>query len=54
MSGSRHVATALHVGPYKPRTGRTGPCINHAPAIHCTHGHIIQQAKGCQTVQNVN
>jgi len=49
-------------GPYKPRTGRTGQCVNHAPAIlaapavYCIRGRIIglHQARGRQTVQNVN
>jgi len=47
-------------GLYKPRTGRTGQCMNHAPAVlaapavYCIHGRIIHQAKYCQTVQNVN
>jgi len=54
------------LGPYKPRTGRTvhtgrtGQCMNHAPAIlakpavYCIHGRIIHQARGRQTVSNVN
>jgi len=34
------------VGPYKPRTGHTGQCMNYAPAIlaapavYCTHSRI--------------
>ena len=44
----------------KPRTGRTGQCMNHAPAIlaapaaYCIHDRIIHQARGHQTVQNVS
>ena len=47
-------------GLYKPRTGRTGQCMKHAPAVlaapavYCIHGHIVHQAKDRQTVQNVN
>ena len=54
-----HLVTTQLKGPYKPRTGRTGQCMNHAPAIlaapavYCIHGRIIHQARGRQTVQNV-
>ena len=47
-------------GPYKPHTGRTGQCMNHAPAIlaapavYCIHGRIIDQARNRQTIQNVS
>jgi len=30
------------------------PAILAAPAVYCIHGRIIHQARGCQTVQNVN
>ena len=51
---------AQPAGPYKPRTSRTGQCMNHAlailaaPAVYCIHGRIIHQARSRQTVQNVN
>jgi len=64
----RRCKTPLPVGPYKPRTGRTvntgrtGQCMNYehapailaTPAIYCIHGRIIHQARGRQTVPNVN
>jgi len=46
-------------GPYKQRTGHTGQCMNHAPAIlaapavYRIHCRIIRQARGRQAVQNV-
>jgi len=51
---------STNAGPYKPRTGRTGQCMCHAPAIlaapavYCIHGHIIDQARNRQTVENVS
>jgi len=46
--------------PYKPHAGRIGQCMNHAPAIlaapavYGIHGPITHQARGHQTIQNVN
>ena len=55
-----NIITMIKTDGYKPRTGRTGQCMNHAPAVlatpavYCVHGRIIHQAKDRQTVQNVN
>ena len=54
----RVAASVVHrMGPYKPRTGQR---MNHAPAIlaasaiYCVHGRVVHQARGRQTVQNIN
>jgi len=44
-------------GLYKPHTGQCmshAPAILAAPAVCCIHGHVIHQASGHQTFQNVN
>jgi len=52
-------STPNFTGPYKPRTSRTGqyehaPAILVAPAVYCIRSRIIHQARGRQTVPNVN